>query len=164
MDLKYWRYSKHASDVPFGKPFLLDGHVWMRFPPTEGQNEDRIALLTGKSPGLLMELRGGACIYFDGEVAFEAASVEAMLSAGRGRGQDAVGCLAGCAEGFFAIVQLKGFFGNECYGVDVNGGVLPSSAVEDNAFTVIRDWRLVAVQDDGRRIELARVSIPKDSG
>lgn len=163
MDLSQWKYAATSSNVPAGKPFVIDGHVCVRVPPTGDQAPSLMAVLTGANPGLAQTLRTGPCIYFDGEVAFEAATTSALISAGRGHGQSSAGCLVAGADGFSAIVELKGHYDSVFYGFDVLGQLLPSDQVEDSAFTVIRDWKLVLVHRDGRRTDLAQVSVPKQS-
>jgi len=163
MDLSQWKYAATASTVPAGKPFVIDGHVCLRVPPTRDQAPNLMAVLTGANPGLAQPLRTGPCLYFDGEVAFEAATPSALISASRAHGQYSAGCLVAGPNGFAAIVEFKAAYESVFYGFNVLGQLLPSDEVEDSAFTVISDWKLVLVHPDGRRTDLVQVSIPKQS-
>ncbi len=161
MDLSQWRYTEDASTVPPGKPFVIDGHICLKMPATGDQTPDLMAVLNGASPGIGHELRKGPCLYFEGEVAFEAASTEALISARRDHWQFSAGCLAGGRDGFFAVVEFKGYFGSIFYGVDAAGQLVKREQVEDIAFPVVREWKVVVIQKDGRRTDLVQVFAPK---
>ncbi|WP_296253484.1 hypothetical protein [uncultured Stenotrophomonas sp.] len=158
MDLSLWRMGRDI-DVPAGKPLIMNQQMYISVPSVH-QDAPRVTLpITGDAVGELQKIRGGDCLYFTGEVEYEAASPAAFMGAQRQFGQVSSGCIVIGERGPFAVGKLAISFGDHYYfGVNPEGELLLNNDLEDVRFFGLAEWNLVAYSKAGARIVLAGVS------
>ena len=158
MDLSLWKKRK-AIDVPPGRVMLASGNVYLRVPDFNANLPPLALCLSGDRVGVAQELgEEGACIYFDGQISFEAESIAAFGAGKVVPGELALGCIAIGSQGAFAMGAYSNLNDRFSFGINCGGSLLPLGSVNDQSFILVPEWKLMAVDPTGRKTELVTVT------